>query len=145
MRLRTRVSEPDWSTIRYLAMDEIALHEGHRHAAMVIDPIARQMLWIGSGRSRETASAFFKLLPEGVAERIKAVADQYDHAACGLEIKVLCPQAEVVYGLFRVVAKYERKVVGRVRVDQANQLLHDRPAWRVLKSSRWLLLAPATT
>ncbi len=32
MRLRARVAEPDWSTIRYLAMDEFALHKGHRYA-----------------------------------------------------------------------------------------------------------------
>jgi transposase len=31
-------------------------------------------------------------------------------------------------------------VIDRVRVDQANQLRHDRPARRILKSSRWLLL-----
>ncbi len=31
MRLRARVAEPDWSTIRYLAMDEFALHKGHRY------------------------------------------------------------------------------------------------------------------
>ncbi len=42
--------------------------------------------------------------------------------------------------LFHVVAKYGREVIDRVRVDQANQLRHDKPARRVLKSSRWLLL-----
>ncbi|MDR8038869.1 transposase, partial [Burkholderia cenocepacia] len=57
-----------------------------------------------------------------------------------LEIKANCPQAEVVYDLFHVVAKYGREVIDRVRVDQANQLRHNRPARKVLKSSRWLLL-----
>ncbi len=52
MRLRARVAEPDWSTIRYLAMDEFALHKGHRYAAVVVDPIGRQVLWVGPGRSR---------------------------------------------------------------------------------------------
>ncbi len=33
-----------------------------------------------------------------------------------------------------------REVIDRVRVDQANQLRHDKPARKVLKSSRWLLL-----
>ncbi len=31
-------------------------------------------------------------------------------------------------------------MIDRVRVDQANQLRHDKPARKVLKSSRWLLL-----
>ncbi|WP_174923942.1 ISL3 family transposase, partial [Burkholderia contaminans] len=99
----------------------------------------RQVLWIGSGRSRETARAFFEQLPEGVAERIEAVAIDMT-TAYELEIKAQCPQAEVVYDLFHVVAKYGREVIDRVRVDQANQLRHDRPARKVLKSSRWLLL-----
>ena len=46
----------------------------------------------------------------------------------------------MVYDLFHVVAKYGREVIDRVRVDQVRQLRHDRPARRVLKSSRWLLL-----
>ena len=57
-----------------------------------------------------------------------------------LEIRAHCPQAEIVYDLFHVVAKYGREVIDRVRVDQANRLRQDRPARRVIKSSRWLLL-----
>ena len=138
-RLREAVVEPDWSSIRYLAMDEFALHKGHRYATVVVDPIGRQVLWIGQGRSRETARAFFEQLPPGAAKRIEAVAIDMT-TAYELEIKEHCPQAEVVYDLFHVVAKYGREVIDRVRVDQANQLRHDRPARRVLKSTRWLLL-----
>nr|SPD48811.1 protein of unknown function [Cupriavidus taiwanensis] len=56
-----------------------------------------------------------------------------------LEILEHFPQAEVVYDLFHVVAKYGCEVMDRVRVDQANRLRHDRPTRRVLKSTRWLL------
>ena len=49
-------------------------------------------------------------------------------------------QAEIVYDLFHVVAKYGREVVDRVRVDEANRLRQDRPARRLVKGSRWLLL-----
>ncbi|HNG82856.1 MAG TPA: ISL3 family transposase [Nitrospira sp.] len=139
MRLRASLREPDWSSIRYLAMDEFALHKGHRYATVVVDPIGRQVLWVGQGRSRETARAFFAQLPPGVAEHIEAVAIDMT-TAYELEIKAHCPQAEIVYDLFHVVAKYGREVIDRVRIDQANQLRHDRPARKVLKSSRWLLL-----
>jgi len=138
-RLRASIQEPDWSRIEYLAMDEFALHKGHRYATVVVDPISRQVLWIGLGRSRETARAFFEQLPEGAAQRIKAVAIDMT-TAYELEIREHCPQAEVVYDLFHVVAKYGREVIDRVRVDQANRLRQDRPARRVIKSSRWLLL-----
>lgn len=46
----------------------------------------------------------------------------------------------MVYDLFHVVAKYGREVIDRVRVDEANRLRHDKPARKVIKQSRWLLL-----
>jgi transposase len=137
--LTARLAEPDWSAIRYLAMDEFALHKGHRYATVVVEPVTRQVLWVGEGRSRETARRFFDQLPVGVAERIEAVAIDMT-TAYELEIKARCPHADVVFDLFHVVAKYGREVIDRVRVDQANQLRADRPARKVLKSSRWLLL-----
>lgn len=137
--LRRVAREPDWSQIHYLAMDEFALHKGHRYATVVVDPIRRQVLWVGKGRSRETAGAFFEQLPEGVAGQIRAVAIDMT-TAYELEIQAHCPNAEIVYDLFHVVAKYGREVIDRVRVDQANQLRHDKPARKVIKSSRWLLL-----
>ncbi|MGQ4870197.1 transposase, partial [Aeromonas caviae] len=60
--------------------------------------------------------------------------------AFDLEVKQHCPQAEVVYDLFHVVARYGREVVDRVRVEQANALKSDKPARKVVKSARWLLL-----
>lgn len=137
--LQAAVQAPDWSQIQYLAMDEFALHKGHRYATVVVDPIRRQVLWIGPGRSRDTARAFFKQMPAGAAERIRAVAIDMT-TAYELEIKAHCPQAEIVFDLFHVVAKYGREVIDRVRVDQANKLRQDRPARRIIKSSRWLLL-----
>ncbi|MEQ9799048.1 MAG: ISL3 family transposase [Salinisphaeraceae bacterium] len=138
-RLTAELPAPDWSTIRYLAMDEFALHKGHRYATVVIEPTRRQVLWIGEGRSRETAAAFFAQLPAGAAERIEAVAIDMT-TAYELEIRAHCPHAEIVYDLFHVVAKYGREVIDRVRVDEANRLREIPRARKVVKTSRWLLL-----
>ena len=129
----------DLSGVTVIAMDEFAIQKGHRYATVVVDPISRQVLWVGNGRSRETARAFFEQLPAGVAEQIRAVAIDMT-TAFELEIKAHCPNAEIVYDLFHVVAKYGREVIDRVRVDEANRLRDDRPARRVVKTSRWLLL-----
>lgn len=51
-----------------------------------------------------------------------------------------CPNAEIVFDLFHVVAKCGREVIDRVRVDQVSKLRDDKPARRVIKSSLWLLL-----
>lgn len=141
--LRATVAQPDWQRVQYLAMDEFALHKGHRYATVVVDPIGRQVLRVGQGRSRQSARAFFEQLPPGVAQRIRAVAIDMT-TAYELEIKTHCPQAEIVYDLFHVLAKYGREVIDRVRVDQANRLRAQPQARRVLKSSRWLLLRNRT-
>ena len=56
------------------------------------------------------------------------------------EVRAQCPDAEIVFDLFHVVAKFGREVVNRVRVDEANRLADDKPARKVVKSARWLLL-----
>jgi transposase len=56
------------------------------------------------------------------------------------EVRAQAPQAQIVYDLFQVVAKYGREVIDRVRVDEANRLRADRHARRLIKGSRWLLL-----
>lgn len=56
------------------------------------------------------------------------------------EVKAQCPQAKVVFDLYHVVAKYNREVTDRVRVDEANRLREDKPARKIVKSARWLLL-----
>ena len=98
-------------------MDEFALFKGHRYASVVLDADTRRVLWIGEGRSRAAVRPFFEELgPEGCA-RIEAVAMDMNTA---FEVRQHCPNARVVYDLFHVVAKYGRKVINRVRVDEAN-------------------------
>ena len=55
------------------------------------------------------------------------------NTAFDLEVKRHCPQAEVVYDLFHVVARYGREVIDRIRVDQANLLRDDKPVRKVVK------------
>lgn len=137
-RLSRDLPAPDLRRVRYLLMDEFALHKGHRYATVVMDAERRSVLWVGSGRSRESVRPFFLWLGEH-CQHIEAVAmDQ--NTAMDLEVRAHCPNARVVYDLFHVVAKYGREVIDRVRVDQANQLRHDKPARRLVKQSRWLLL-----
>lgn len=137
-RLAREVPTPDWSSVRRLLMDEFALHKGHRYATVIADAETMQVLWVGNGRTREAIRPFFSELGEN-CRHIEAVAmDQ--NTAFDLEVKQHCPNAEVVYDLFHVVAKYGREVVDRIRVDQANALKHDKPARQAVKRSRWLLL-----
>lgn len=116
-------------------MDELALFKGHRYATVVVDADTQQVLRVGEGRSRAALRPFFTWLGPGGCAAIESVATALD-----LEVREQCPQAEVVYDLFHVVAKFGREVIDQVRVDQANQLRDNKPARKVIKRSRWLLL-----
>jgi transposase len=122
-----------------LVMDEFALFKGHRYATVVLDADTRRVLWVGEGRSREAIRPFFAWLgPERCAAVVAVAMDM--NTAFDLEVQQHCPHARVIYDLFHVIAKYGREVIDRVRVDEANQLKHDRPQRQIVKRARWLLL-----
>ncbi|WP_353497908.1 ISL3 family transposase [Vibrio sp. CB1-14] len=137
-RLQNVVPEVNWAELRQLVMDEFALFKGHRYATVIADAKTHQVLWIGVGRSRKDIRPFFELLGEH-GQNIEAVAMDMN-TAFDLEVQQHCPNARIVYDLFHVVAKFGREVMDRVRVDQANQLKHDKKARQWIKRSRWVLL-----
>lgn len=141
VRLSREVVSPDWSRVKRLMMDEFAIHKGHRYATVIADADTKQILWIGLGRSREQIRPFFKMLGE-YCSQIEAVAMDMN-TAFDLEVQAHCPNAEIVYDLFHVIAKYGREVIDRVRVDEANRLKSDKKSRKWIKRSRWVLLKNA--
>jgi transposase len=129
----------DLDGVEVIGMDEFAIQKGHRYATVIVEPIRKRVLWVGRGRGREDIRPFFTLLgPERCGQLKAAVMDM--NAGYELEVRQHCKQAAIVFDLFHVVAKYGREVIDRVRVDRANELRADRPARRIVKSARWLLL-----
>jgi transposase len=137
--LTARLGPVELGGVRVIAMDEFAIHKGHRYATVVVEPARRRVLWVGRGRSREEIRPFFALLGEHGCRQLEAVGMDMN-TAYELEVQLHCPQAAVIYDLFHVVAKFGREVIDRVRVDEANRLRQDKPARQVVKSARWLLL-----
>ena len=129
----------DLSAVTVIGMDEFAIQKGHRYATVIVEPARKRVLWVGRGRGREDVRPFFELLGKEGCRRLQAVVMDMS-AGYTEEVRARCPQAEIVYDLFHVVAKYGREVIDRVRVDEANRLRQDRPARHLVKSSRWLLL-----
>jgi transposase len=129
----------DLAGVTVIGMDEFAIQKGHRYATVIVDPHRKRVLWVGRGRGREDIRPFFALLgPPGCAALRAVVMDM--NGAYAEEVRAHCPQADIVYDLFHVVAKYGREVIDRVRIDEANRLRQDRPARQLVKGSRWLLL-----
>jgi transposase len=141
-RLKREHQEPNRQGLKRLIMDEFALFKGHRYATVVVNADNQQLLWVGEGRSRAAVRPFFEWLGVEACEQIEAVAMDMN-TAMDLEVQHHCRNARVVYDLFHVVAKFGREVVDRVRVDQANQLRHDKPGRKIIKRARWLLLRNA--
>jgi transposase len=137
--LRRRLGTVNLEGVEVIALDEFAIQKGHRYATVIVEVSRKRVLWIGRGRSREDIRPFFERLGPVGCQKIKAVAMDMC-TAYREEVRDKCPQAEVVYDLFHVVARYGREVIDRVRVDEANRVRHDRPARAVIKGSRWLLL-----
>jgi len=137
--LEENLGPVDLSGVEQIVMDEFAIHKGHRYATVIVDASNKRVLWVGRGNGREDIRPFFEQLgPEG-RRRLKAVAMDMN-GAYEEEVRYQCPLVEIVFDLFHVVAKYGREVVDRVRVDEVNRLRDDRPARKVLKGARWLLL-----
>ena len=133
------VGPPNLADLEVIAMDEFAIQRGHRYATSVVNPYTKEVLWLGRGRDRQGIRPFFELLgPEGCRKLRAVVMDM--NGSYIQEVRVQCPQAEIVYDLFHVVAKYGREVIDRVRVDEANRLRQDKKARQIVKTSRWLLL-----
>lgn len=137
--LEQKLGPPDFTGVELLLIDEFALRKGHRYATVVADAVTKRVLWVGKGRSREEVRVFFDLLGHEGCARIKAVGMDMNHAFAA-EVRHNCPQAEIVYDLFHVVANYGKEVVDAIRVTEANRLRHDKPSRKLIKGAKWLLL-----
>ncbi|WP_234969133.1 ISL3 family transposase, partial [Alkalispirochaeta americana] len=128
----------DLNGVTQLLIDEFAIQKGHRYATVVVDALRKRVLWVGRGRSRASIRPFFELLGDQ-RRHIKAVALDMSSAYIN-EIAEQCPQAQVIFDHFHVIARYGREVIDRVRVDVANRYRHDPVQRKLVKGSRWLLL-----
>lgn len=136
--LERELGPVDLRAVRVIAMDEFAIHKGHRYATVIVEPYRKQVLWVGLGRGRADIRPFFELLGAAGRAGLQAVAMDMN-AGYAEEVRAQCPSAKIVYDLFHVVAKYGRQVIDRVRVDQANRLRGDKAARKLVKGARWLL------
>jgi transposase len=137
--LKSRLEPFKIPEVETIVMDEFALHKGRRYATVIMEPVRKQVLWVGRGRSREDIRPFFEALGEKGRKRLQAVAMDMN-GAYEKEVQAQCPHARIVYDLFHVVAKYGKEVIRRVRVDEAKRLDKSNPLRKVIRSANWLLL-----
>jgi len=154
---------------QYLAIDEFAVHKGHRYATCVMDLAEGDILWVGRGRSKTDFARFFEEIDPDYLSEVKAVAMDMN-ASYNILVERHLPHAEIVYDRYHMQAQFGKDVLGVVRLQEARahrqqskELLetsrHEESAeerrhlqaearkeihlYSTLKSSRWTLLSNA--
>jgi transposase len=134
--LQAKFGETDYTGLRRLAIDEIAVKKGHRYMTVVLDYDSGRIVWTGAGRETATLDRFFENMPENVRLGIEAVAvDMWEGFI--QSVKKWCPAADIVFDLFHVVKAFG-KVIDQVRNEEYRKA--DAAGKAVLKGSKYLLL-----
>ena len=114
---------------RFLAVDEFAIHKGHRYATCVMDLEQGDILWVGKGRSMKDFEKFFEETPADSLSAVIAVAMDMNASYNKLVSKHL-PKAQIVYDRFHMQAQFGRDVLGVVRLNEARK--HNAKAKEIL-------------
>ena len=165
-RRRRELRDKDYRP-RYLAVDEFALHKGHRYATCVMDLVEGDVLWVGEGRSMECFQRFFDCMDMEYLSEVEAVAMDMN-ASYNILVEQNLPHAEIVYDRYHMQAQFGRDVLGAVRLDEArahkerskelleasgmeddveerrrlrNEAKDESRLYSTIKGSRWTLLA----
>jgi transposase len=126
----------DYTGLRILAIDEIAVKRGHRYLTVVLDYETGRVVWVGRDRDKETLTPFFQGMTEAQRAQIQAVAlDMWDpYINC---LRRWCPAAKIVFDLFHVVKEFNKAIDAVRNREYRTASEADRC---VLKGSKYLLL-----
>ena len=105
---------------RILAVDEFALHKGHRYATCVMDLETGDILWVGKGRALKDFAKFFEEMSSDALSAVIAVAMDMNASYNQLVTKNL-PNVQIVYDRFHMQSQYGRDVLGVVRLTEARK------------------------
>ena len=130
---------------KHLAVDEFAIHKGHRYATCVMDLDTGDVLWVGKGRTKADFSIFFQVAMDMNAS-YNALVNEH------------MPWAEIVYDRYHMQAQFGKDVLGAVRLDEARkhsamakqlkedgcpkkEIKEEKRLYSEVKRARWILLA----
>ena len=114
---------------RFLAVDEFAIHKGHRYATCVMDLEKGDVLWVGNGRSISDFECFFKEFDSSTLSAVMAVAMDMNASYNKLVEKHL-PKAKIIYDRYHLQAQFGKDVLGVVRLEEARK--HKQTAEEIL-------------
>jgi transposase len=133
--LERRFARPELGGLSRIAIDEIAVGQGHRYLTVVLDLESGAVVFVGDGKGGGALKPFWKRLRRAGAT-VEAVAIDMS-AAYREAVSTHLPDAVIVYDHFHVIKLFNDKLsdLRRALYRQA-----DDEQKKVLKGSRWLLL-----
>ena len=142
---------------KHLAVDEFAIHKGHRYATCVMDLDTGDVLWVGKGRTKTDFSIFFQEMDMDYLSEVEAVAMDMN-ASYNALVNEHMPWAEIVYDRYHMQAQFGKDVLGAVRLEEARKhsamarqlkedgcpkaaIKEEKKLYSEVKRARWILLA----
>lgn len=139
MFLQDEFGRTDYSDLRIIAIDEIALKKGHCYMTVVLDYLTGRVVWMGENRDKDTVDEFFSAMAPQQKALIEAVAMDMWQPFLN-RIRHHCPEALIVYDFFHLVRNFGL-VIDKVRRVEYKKA--DEKGKAVLKGSRYVLLKNA--
>lgn len=137
----------DLAEVRYLAIDEFSIKEGHSYATAFMDLETGRIIYVCEGRTVEKVRHFFEhLMNKGQEGQIQMVCVDM-HAGYHSLVKEYLPEAVVVYDLFHVMQHFGQDVLKAAvsccardfRQNHQQKLVCGHR--RQLRKSSWFILA----
>ncbi len=134
--LQEEYGETDYSNLRILAVDEIAVKKGHTYMTVIMDYMTGRIVWMGKGRKAESLDEFFAGMTQEQKDAIEAVAmDMWE--AYIKAFKQHCKNAKIVFDFFHLVKAFGT-VIDDIRREEYAKASEEDQA--ILKGSKYLLL-----
>jgi transposase len=133
--LQRRFSRPRLRDLRWIAIDEIAIGQGHRYLTVVLDLDSGAVVFVGEGKGSEALDPFWRRVGQARA-KIEAVALDMSQAYIRA-VQDNLPEAVLVFDHFHVVKLMNDKL-STLRRELQREAEAEQKA--VLKGTRWLLL-----
>ncbi len=92
--------------LRYLGVDEIAVHKGHRYLTVVMDLETGQVVWVAENRDSSSIEPFLKRLKK-VSANIKAIAMDMWPAYINAALKYYSYKI-IVFDHYHVISNYNK-------------------------------------
>lgn len=105
---------------KYLAVDEFAIHKGHKYATCVMDLDTGHVIWVGKGRAKDDFERFFRETDMTYLSEVKAVAMDMN-ASYNLLVEKYLLEADIVYDRYHMQSQYGKDVLGVVRLQEAKE------------------------